>query len=306
LTGVRRGLFLLAGFVAGFVPGIVSGTYVISAHRIMMCYGFIALGAAAAVNVVPWRRVRVPLAALVLVGTGIWSIPFYFSDRFWPTRWPGDRESSALTDAIAEAPPAHLIVMHHIGFYGYLTGVDDAAPLMMDNLIPPANQAVTYAFTWQASLLRPQYERLFPKRVLPTGRDSFLVAFEAADWSWVGQHGWALEARCGDLTRFFRAPFLYNTNQIPNDFRCPTPVTYVWRAHWSGPATDMDLAYGGSVTVTIGERSVTKEGYEDHLIFSLPADTDVTISLTIPPGAVPTAVLLETSKAGPRAGPSSS
>jgi hypothetical protein len=300
LTGVRRGLFLLAGFVAGIVPGIVSGTYVISAHRIMMCYGFIALGAAAAVNVAPWRRVRVPLAAIVLVGTALWSIPFYFSDRFWPTRWPGDRESAALSDAIAEAPPAHLIAMHQIGFYGYLTGVESAEPLTMDNLVPPTNQAVTYAFTWQAQPLRPQYERLFPKRVLPTGRESFLVRFEAADWSWVGQHGWALEARCDGATRFFRAPFLFNTNQLPQDYRCQTSPTFVWRAHWSGPETTMDLAFSGSLIVTVGDHSVTKEGWEQGLTFSLPADTDVTISLTIPPGTAPTAVLLEHSTAGLR------
>jgi hypothetical protein len=269
----------------------------------MMTYGFIALGAAAAVNIAPWRRVRVSLAAIVVAGAAVWSIPFYFSNNFWPPplRWPEDAEMTALSDAIAEAPPAHLIMMHQIGFYGYLTGgVGESGMLTMDNFIPATNQAVMYAFTWQASLLRPQYERLFPKRVRPVGRNSFLVNLEAADWSWVRQHGWTVEVRCGDAVRSLQVPFLYNTNQIPSDFRCPTSSTFVWRAHWSGSATDMDLAFTGSVTVTGDELSVSKQGYEEHLPFSLPADSDVTISLTIPVGTAPTAVLLESAPGGLR------
>ncbi len=301
LTGVRRGLFLLGGFVAGIAPGIASATFAISAHRIMMAYAFIALGAGAAVNIAPWRWLRVPLAVLVFAGVALWSVPFYFSDQFWPAWFRQEEaELTQLADAIAEAPPAHLIAMSQIGFYGYLTGAAaDSPPMMMDNMIPADNQAVTYAFTWQASLLRPQYDRLFPKRVRPVGRKSFLVTLEAADWSWFRQHGWTVDVRCGDVTRSLQMPFLFNTAFIPSEFRCETPPTFVWRAHWSGPATAMDLAFSGSATVEATGLAAAAEGFETHLPFSLPADTDVTISLTVP-GLPPTAILLEAGPGGMR------
>ena len=303
LTGVRRGLFLLGGFVAGMVPGIASGTFAISAHRIMMTYAFVALAAGAALDLLPWRRVRAVAAAAVFGAVAVWSVPFYFSPRFWPPplRWDVNAEMTALAEAIAEAPPPRLVFMSQLGFYASLAGAPAGSePLLIDNWLPD-ERPVMYAFTWQAELLRPQYERLFPTRVRPVGRDSFLVDLGASDRSWLRRHGWQTEVRCGDNTRTAQVPFLFSVGFVARDFRCgDAPITYVWRARWSGPTREMQLNFSGTLVVEGAGFAARGEGFEKSLSFTLPADSDVTISLTMPVGAPPTAILLEQTPAGLR------
>lgn len=303
LSGVRRGLFLLAGFVAGVLPGILSGTFGISAHRIMMSYLFIALGAGSAVNV-PWRWLRRPAATILFAAVAAWSIPLYFSDRFWPPdwRWNDNAEATALAEALAENPPARLIFMRQLGFWGFVSSVTSgAAFLSLDNWLPPDNQAVTYLFTSQADLLRPQYEHLFPGRVRPVGRASFLVSFESADWSWVRRYGWTYTARCGDKVAAGQVPFLFNVQVGLENFPCAGPITYEWRAHWHGPETDMTLYFSGAAAVAARGLSLHQGGFEQTLAFRMPADSDVSIRVTGLPQSAPIAILREISAGGPRA-----
>jgi hypothetical protein len=302
LSGVRRGLFLLAGFAAGVLPGILSGTFGISAHRIMMSYLFIALGAGSAVNL-PWRWLRQPAAALLFAAVAAWSIPLYFSDRFWPPewRWNDNAEVTALAEALAENPPARLIFMHQLGFWGFVSSVTSGAEfLSLHNWLPPNGQAVTYLFTSPAALLRPQYDQMFPGRVRPVGIASFLVNFEAADWSWVRRYGWAYTARCGDKVAAGQVPFLYNFHVGLENFPCAGRITYEWRAHWNGPETDMTLSFSGRGVVEGRDLSVDQEGFEHTLAFRMPADSDVRISVTGFPQSAPVALLREVSAGGPR------
>ena len=303
LSGVRRGLFLLAGFVAGVLPGMLSGTFGISAHRIMMSYLFIALGAGSAVNF-PWRWLRRPAAAALFAAAAAWSIPLYFSDRFWPPewRWNDNAEVTAIAEAVAENPPSRLIFMHQLGFWGFVTSVTSGAEyLSLDNWLPPDRQAVTYLFMSQAELLRPQYEHLFPGRVRPVGRASFLVSFEAADWSWVRRYGWTYTARCGDAAASGQVPFLFNAQIGLENFPCEGAITYEWRAHWHGPETDMTLYFSGRAAIEARGLSVNREGFEQTLAFRMPADTDVSISVTGFPQSALIALLREVSAGGSRA-----
>ncbi|MGH7788425.1 MAG: hypothetical protein ACRERC_16265 [Candidatus Binatia bacterium] len=302
LTGVRRGLFLLAGFVAAIVPGIASGSYGISAHRIMMVYLFIALAAGAALNPLPWRRVRAAAAALLVAAAGVWSVAHYFSDAFWPddVRWGEHTEMSALAEAVSDAPPAHLIYMHQIGFFGaFASGPATSEPLTSDNWLPVDDTAATYLFTWQAEKLRPEYERMLPGRVRPVGRRSFLVALEAGDHAWLRRHGWVYTARCEDRVRTAQVPFVAHNNMGPPEFGCPGPVVHEWRARWSGPPADMQLHFTGTAEIDAGGVTTRGEGYEQVLPLHLTSGAEVRIRLTVS-GPAPTAVLYEVAPGGLR------
>lgn len=304
LSGPRRGLFILAGFVAGVLPGIVSNSFAISAHRIMMAYLFIALGAGSAIGVLPWRAVRSAAAAAVLALAVAWSVPLYFSDRFWPAewRWNDNAELTALAEAVAEDPPQRLIFMQQLGAYGVLTSVTNGAVfLTADNWLPPDRQAVTYLFTSHAGVLRPQYEQFFPGRVRPVGRGSFLVSLEAADWSWVRRYGWMYTARCGDKVFNGQVPFLFSPKIGLRSFGCDGPITHQWRAHWRGAETEMSLFFTGTATVAARGVIFHQEGFEQTLPLRVPADSDVVVRLVAPPGTAPIALLREISSAGARA-----
>jgi hypothetical protein len=290
LTGVRRGLFLLAGFAAGLMPGIVSDGGAISTHRIMMAFSFVVLAVASALDVLPWRRLRGAAATAIVLSAGVWSVAFYFSPRFWGQggeHFNFDVERTELNELITENPPARLITMPQIGYYmprpGPQTKID---MLTVDNWLPPNREAVTYLFTWEGGLLRPQYEQLFPRRVQPVGRDSFLVGLEAADWSWLRQHGWIYTVRCGDRVHTAQVPFLYSVLWAVDGFTCTGPMTHTWRAHWGGPAADMVLEFDGRAHIEAPGVSLQGQGYEQTLPFRMPADSDVMITLDAEPPLV--------------------
>ncbi len=286
LTGGRRLLFLLGGFLGGLLPGVVSSMFGISMHRIMTAFVFVALAAAAAVDLPPWRRVRAGLAAVVIMAATVWSAALYFSPRFWPFESEAtfNAERTGLAEAIVaeQLPSSRLISLKSLGLYTLPPppgGVEEE--LSVDTWLPANNEPVIYAFTWQAAALRPQYERLFPGRVRPIGRTSFYVVLEAADWSWMRRHGWWYEARCSNDARALPVPFLYSVGTAVKNLRCVSPATHQWRAHWNGPATDMVLDFSGSLSLEAGGLAIRKEGHEQRLAFRMPADSDVTVAISI-------------------------
>jgi len=304
-TGVRRFLFLLAGFVAGMLPGIVSYGWGISGHRIMMAYPFISLAAACSLNVLPWRWLRWTAVAAVVLVAGAWSTEAYFSRRFWPQELRVDDERTALSETVAENPPERIITMVQNGYYGPPPAPGAVAePLNVDNFLPRDNEAATYAFTWQAAPLRSQYDRFFPGRVQPVGLRSFLVRFEAANWSWLRKYGFLYQVRCTEMVRTAVVPFLYTLSMGVPELRCSGPMTHIWRAHWHGPATEMSLFFNHRIAVEAGPVSLQKDGFEQTLQFQMPADVDFTVRNTTPPGDPwPRVALTETWPAGGRVPP---
>jgi len=303
LTGVRRGLFLLGGLVIGLVPGIASGSFGISAHRIMMSYIFISLAAAAAVNL-PWRWPRRAIAAAVIVGVAAWSVPLYFSSRFWPAdwRWTGDTDNTALAEAVVDLAPERLLVAKQIGYYGFFSPEPAVFDIItVDNWLPSDNQPVTYLFTTVYEPLRAEYQHMLPGRVRPVGQKSFLVTLETGDWSWLRRYGWAYQVECRDKrAHTAQVPFLYSLGLGVVQFPCETPYVHTWHANWRGPDTDMLLSFNGKATVQVGDAKTAGEGIEQRLPFHVPTDADVTITVTSPVGEWPIAVLYERTPVGER------
>jgi hypothetical protein len=137
--------------------------------------------------------------------------------------------------------------------------------------------------------------------VRPIGRQSFLVNFEGADWTWLRRYGWAYDARCGDRVHTAQVPFVYNLGVGIESFTCGEPVTSTWRAHWSGPPTEMTLQFTGRLTLAARGLSMVETGFERRVAFRMPADSDLTIRVLSPVGETPQAVLLEQSPGGARA-----
>lgn len=303
LTGVRRGLFLLAGFAAGILPGIARSSYGISAHRIMMAYLFIALAAGAALTPIPWRRLRVAAAALVVAAAGGWSIATYFSAGFWPgdARWSEGAETTALAEAVGELPAAPVVFMHQLGYHATIMSAPAGAEMLTtENWLPTDDAARIYLFTWQGRALRPEYDRMLPGRVTPIGLRSFLVSLEAGDHAWMRRHGWAYSAQCRDLMRPAQVPFLHHTNMGPPAFYCPEPAVHQWRARWDGPAAEMELHSNGPVEARVGEVVSSGDG-AGALPLSVPHGAEVQVRLTLGPGGSPAIVLYERTPGGLRA-----
>lgn len=299
----RRGLFLLGGFALGILPGIASGSHGISAHRIMMAYAFVALAAASAVDILTWRHLRRGAAALALLAAATWSVPLYFSDRFWPPewRWTVDAERTALGEALAADPAPRVIFSHHLGFHANLGALAGRGELLtLANWLPDGRGPVTYAFTDEAAPLRGEYERLFPRRVRSVGRGAFLVAVEPGDWSALRRHGWWYELHCDGQSGETLVPFLYNLNLRLPDVRCAGEQTHVWRARWTGPPVTMRLHYSGAARVASGATVVGGEGYERQLTVPVASGAVLEIAVTTPPHANPRVFLYEESAAGPR------
>jgi hypothetical protein len=283
LTGVRRLLFLLGGFLGGLLPGVVSNMFGISMHRIMTAFVFVALAAASAVELPPWRRVRGGLAVAVIAAATVWSVALYFSPRFWPPESQAafDAERTGLAEGIVaeRLPSSRLIAMPNLGYYGPRPpAAGQGEVLSVDTWLPASNEPLIYAFTWEAAALRPQYERLFPGRVRPIGRTSFYVVLEAADWSWMRRHGWWYEARCSGKVGAMQVPFLYSASTPVKSLHCAGPATHQWRAHWNGPATEMVLDFSGALSLDADGLSIRKEGFEQRLAFRMPADSDLTVT----------------------------
>lgn len=257
LSGVRRGMFLLAGFVGGLAPGVLAWGPP-STHRMLMAFPFVALAVGCALdNLLVWRRVRV-LASVALVAIVGWSsVRFYFSDEFWPTetRWKFDEPRTALIESLSSPPAPKVVFMRQITFFRdprrLLT--QDDTELSVDNWFP-GDQGAIYAFTFEGLPLRPFYDQLFgPKRVESFGA-TFKVTVEPGDWSWLRQRGWSYETRCGDQTRRGQVPVLFQPQLTFAGLNCDEPLQHIWRARWDGPPTPVRLRASSSAVVEAGKQ----------------------------------------------------
>jgi len=284
LLGVRRGLFLVAGFLLGLAPSVLSNSEYPSTHRIQMAFAFVALAAACPLDLFPWRWLRGLATATVVLVAGVQSIALYFSPRFWGefSRDAFDWERTEVVEALPLPPHPPLVVMRHLGYYWDPRAKFDRSfkYLSVDNWFPPNTPSI-YGFSWSARALQPFYLSLFgPQRVQGIGR-AFVVRFEAGDWSYLQQHGWMYEMRCGQRMRRGQVPTLFHPGISFDQFPCWQTAEHTWTGHWRGPAARMRLAFSGHAVVeTPAGRLVDQTGTEARADFALPVDTDVTISLT--------------------------
>ncbi len=300
----RVSLFLLAGLLIGIAPEALTDNPVPSAHRMLMAFPFVALAAGRAFHVVKWRVPQAVAVVGVITFAAVASVQLYFSAEFWPgeSRSVFNADITALLETIPVPNPMRLIVTPQIDpNFAPRTLVDPHYELLaVQNWFPPPQGRVIYAFSPHAAVLRPFYENLVGyNRVSAFGR-AFSVTLEQADWSWMHEHGWSYQARCGDIVMRGEIPVLYQLGTTFADLHCSnTPITHVWRGHWNGAETPVRLAFSGMVTVDSPTgRLVEKQGTEASATFTLPRDTDVTVTLVVP--GAPFIGLLEVTPSGDR------
>jgi hypothetical protein len=305
LIALRRArvlLFLLGGFVIGIAPAVVTNSAYPSTHRMMMAYPFIALAAGIAVDKIPWARWRVAATALLVAVTGVQSIQLYFSSTFWSPASSAtfDWELTALVEALPKPPHGTLVVSQQVSYYAApLNLVDPFVFLSADNWYPADGKASLYAFSRDSAPLRPFYDQLFgPERIVSFGR-AFMVKLEATEWSWLRQHGWSYEVRCGAQVRRGQVPTLFHPGVTFEHFPCAEPTLHTWRGHWVAPAASLRLRSSGRAEVQAG--SVYLSGGQGSFVdFKATPETDIVISVTMPAATGLWAALFEVARARER------
>jgi hypothetical protein len=305
LTGVRRAAFLFAGFLGGLAPAILAWGPP-STHRMLMAFPFVALAAGCALDdLLVWRRVRQLASAALVLAVGWYGVRLYFSDQFWPaeSRWKFDGPRTALLESLPFPPGPPVILMRQMTYFRDARRLvtSDDQDLVVENWFPTDRGAV-YAFTSEAVALRPFYEQLFGPRRVETFGWTFKVTLEPGDWSWLRQHGWSYEARCGDRTWRGQVPVLFQPDLTFTSLACTQPAQHTWRARWEGPATPVRLHAGGAAVVEAGGGHFESPASADSIIdFTAEPGMDIRVGVSTPafqPWVY--AALLERTPAGER------
>jgi hypothetical protein len=303
LAGVRRGLFVLGGFVAGLAPTILAWGPP-STHRMLMAFPFVALAAGAALQrAMIWPRLAALASAALVAAVGWTSVRLYFSDQFWATetRWKFDWPRTELVESLPTSPEATVIFMYQITFFRdprlLVTAHDQT--LSVENWFPDSKGA-TYAFTIEGLALRPFYENLVGAGRIESFGGTFMVTLEPRDWSWMRQHGWAYAARCGDQTVRGQVLTLFHSALTFASFACDKAAQHTWHGRWNGPTTSIRLRAANAV-VDAGTTHLEIEPGKDELEFT--AEPDMEIRITVTAGAFQPGVyaaLFEITPAGDR------
>lgn len=279
-TGLRRSLCLWGGFLAGVAPEVLSASALPSVHRLMMCFPFVALGAGAALDLLPIRRLRAAGVAVVVLVAGVQSAALFFSDRFWTKELKEGLESSA-SAAVASLPDVHPPAYFsrscdvHLAARGLIDR--NVGILRLETWYPPPGPSI-YLFTDQERILRPYYEDILgPDRVKVYG-SAFVVHLENRDWNWMRESGWTQIVHCSGNTVRTRVPAIYTMSLQPS--HCAKPSATVWLGKWTGPAARLRLHFSGSVRIELGGSGpVTASGYEEDVEFDVLPDSEVRVYL---------------------------
>ena len=290
LTGIRRGLFLWAGFLGGIAPTIVSEGRFPSAHRMIMAYPFIAMAAGCAVNLLPWRWLRIPVALLVVVAGMTQGVLLFFSPQSWPVETVGafDVDRTAVVESLPLPPHPRIILMKQLRYHFGPRTLSDSnyEVLMPENWYPPSDVETIYAFDRLAAQLRPFYEHMMGQERVHAFGNAFTVNVEPRDWKWLRAHGWAYEASCGQEVRRAQVPALFNVFVGFEDLRCTQPIVHRWEGRWLGPEQKLRLYYSGAAEITTTHGvSVSKQGYEQSIEFVAQPDDQVRITIVNDPPA---------------------
>lgn len=305
LTGVRRGLFLWAGFLGGLAPAILGYSPYPSTRRMLMAFPFISLAAACAFDVLPRPWLRRGASAAVVLVVGVQSVLLYFSDDFWPegSRAVFDAGRTALVEALPMPPHPRLIVSWKLGYYfAPRTHYDrDFEKLSAENWLPADGEDVIYALDPTFAPLLPLYQSVFGGERVESFGSPFLVRLEAGDWSRARAHGWRYEASCeGAPPHVGQVPALFQAGLSFEALSCAVPRLHVWSASWNGPATTLRLRFTGKAEIETGRGVLRAEGYQAQADFGVAPGDDVAVRLQVPYGLELLATLVELSEGGER------
>lgn len=309
LTGVRRGLFLWAGFVGGMAPAILGYSFAPSTRRMLMAMPFITLAAACALDLVPLRRARAAVCALFVLAVGVWGVRFYFSPEFWPegSRAVFDPERARLADALPWPWPAHPRIVFAKGLsyqWAPRSHFDtNMERLKVQNWFPPNDAETIYAFHWQDGPLQAFYRRLVGSDNVRSFGRSFYVRMPAGDWTWMRRYGWSYAVRCADVIRVDQVPTLFHYETSLELPLCPTRAEHVWRGRWLGPDAHLILRFDGELSVHTPEGEKPLRRRPDSVNFAVHRGEELIVRLRVAPGAELHAMLLQITPAIERVPP---
>jgi len=278
----------------------------------LMAFPFIAIAAACAVNLLPWRRLRVPVALLVIAVGMTQGVLMYFSPDFWPAESQGafDTERTAVVESLGLPPHAPFVLMKQLRYqFGPRTLFDtNYQVLTPENWYPSSESTTVYVFDRLVAPLRPFYEHVMgPERVRAFG-NAFTVTTEARDWKWLQEHGWSYEASCGKEPRRAQVPALFHVLVGFDSLVCLEPVVHRWEGRWLGPAQQLRFYFNGAAEVTTTHGvALSKQGYETSIEFTAQPNDVIRITLVNDPPApgalvepAPVAILWEVTPLGDR------
>jgi len=306
LTGVRRGLFLWAGFLGGLAPAILGYSPYPSTRRMLMAFPFVSLAAACALDLLPRARLRQAVCAAVAIVAGVQGVRFYFSDGFWMpgSLWVFDAERTALVEALPTPPHPRLIISPKLGYYfapraNYDKSFESLSP---DTLFPPDGEAVLYAFDPAYAPLQSLYVDLFGVDRVESFGGAFLVRLEARDWSWLRRHGWRYRWTCeGKPDRATDVPVLFQAGFGYRDTGCEATAIHTWRARWQGPPAHLRVRFNGTAEVQVGEQPARRHtGWQDVIDFDVRTGDQLRVRVEVPHGLEMLATLLEVLPTGER------
>jgi len=309
LLAVRRwriAAFLLGGFALGIAPAVATEGGAPSTHRMMMAYPFVALAAGCAIDGIRWAAWRRAAALAAIALFGFQSLRLYFSSEFWPqsTRDVFGWEATAAMESIPSPVVGRLVVADSLREFATPRSLIDPQLewLSVANWWPANGTPTTIVFGAHAVELLPFYAALVgPQRITPFGR-AFVVRFEAADWSWMRQHGWMYEVACGEAAEETQVPTLFHVgHMVFPKVDCEGVRTHRWRGRWLGPPTDARLRFAGRAEVSTPAGHVV-ESARDYLDFAVHPGDEVTITVATP-GHGLWAALFERTPAGERIPP---
>jgi hypothetical protein len=285
--GVRRGLFLCISFVGCMAPAILGYGDLPSARRMVVAYPFLALAAAAALDLVPWRRVRAPLCAAVVAVTAVTSARYFFSEEFWPhgSRAVFDHDRWDVIESLPPPPHPPLIVTHDLGyFFGARSSVYGGAELLsVENWFPADHHEAIYVFGSTFAPLHPLYLSTFGHQRVRSFGHAFTVHVEAADWSWIRQWGWTYEARCGKETRTGQVPFLVLQGVGFSDHGCAGSGQHAWRGQWLGPDSTLRVYARGRLEIEVdGAEAARAEGWDALAVVEVRTGARLTVRVRSP------------------------
>jgi len=287
LTGVRRFLFLWAGFLGGLAPAIVGYGPLPSARRMLLGLPFVCLAVACALDLPPWRRIRVPACAAVFVLVAVWSTRFFFSTDFWrpESAWVFDAERWNVVESLPPPPHPRVIYTRDLGYYHAARGAvyRTGEPINVESLYPPNQAETIYVFGPAYGALIPIYEQIFGLGAVRAFGRTFTVKVDAGDWSWLRDYGWSYRVHCDDTEiASGEVPFLMLDDLTFKELQCEHMPIHVWSGRWLGPPSKLNLyAHGAAVIEVNGVEAVRQAGFDVAPQFQV--ETGATVAVRVEP-----------------------
>lgn len=200
----------------------------------------------------------------VTAAAALASARFFFSESFWPLPSKG-ASGFGITQLIESVPyPARGQVFFAPGMAHFPAARQRVHPAMqpldIGNWWPTSGVESTYLFSAHWERLEPFYRAMVGSARVQSFGGPFSVRFEAGDWSWLQQYGWAYDVEC-------ERPQWHGAAKVPTVFHiglnlsgpiCSGTTVHRWTGRWLSPGGKMRFGYEGSEAEVVLERGEVK------------------------------------------------